>query len=425
MLRCSRAALRAAPPVKCPRGFKIEKVLAGVAVNDFVLAQHATATAYAYIGFPGMDALAVAERMLAAPQDQRYLHTVFGRKGVQCDLGMDLDFPFCPVQRGEKGFYDAEAIVIETVTRAMELYKTKLKSTAEIRPYVFTGQAPNKHSFHIHIQAADVCFADYTSAREIASEVNAELATQPIDMGVYRNHGMMRCAFCTKFGEPSRVLVPYRAEDTQLQSLLRPMFDMSEKELFAATLITRKKAATDAQPLRTYSALANKGVVYDERGSAIPNYLREEKKWMRWQEVLSAVKRLPVNTADSYKEWIRIGLALHSFGSGSEIFRVWLNFSARCPGKFKPEVCEKSWAVFGQRPDCHNWRRGYLYICRTLPKELGISTSRSKKGPPGSGMPASGAPAPSGGSGGAPRPAPSRPAGSTRRGRRPSVDASP
>ena len=113
----------------------------------------------------------------------------------------------------------------------------------------------------------------------------------------------------------------------------------------------------------------SKQVEYDEHGNSVPAFLKESKKWARFGEAVAAVKRLPSTAAEEYATWIRVGLALHSFGNDAHIKAHWDAFSMRSPHKFNAEVNKGLWEYFGSRPNCFNWRRGYNYLVHTLRRQ--------------------------------------------------------
>jgi P4 family phage/plasmid primase-like protien len=48
--------------------------------------------------------------------------------------------------------------------------------------------------------------------------------------------------------------------------------------------------------------------------------------------------------ADDYFDWLRVGLAIHSIGS--HLLDIWIDFSKKCPKKYKENECVKVWKTF-------------------------------------------------------------------------------
>jgi hypothetical protein len=69
--------------------------------------------------------------------------------------------------------------------------------------------------------------------------------------------------------------------------------------------------------------------------------------------VRAAVAALPGDWADSYggergnTAWLGVGMALHDWDTGRGL-PIWKEFSATCPSKYDPAVCDEKWTTFTQ-----------------------------------------------------------------------------
>jgi hypothetical protein len=373
---------------------------------------------YHFASYRGHDASTIAKRLLAIPEAERCIHAVFGRSRMPVDFFCDVDLPlFNPaaaqaasivaaaaaspgdaaaeqaadgIDLGEptaaaKKPYTGESIVMDVVAAANDLLLRHLGAAAS-QVVVLDGSGPGgaeaagKFSYHVHMRCDGAAFSDYRSVGEVASEINQRIGVQALDLGIYRPNGMLRTAFTTKYSARERVLRRMEARDTGLQQLLAPMHkEMDDTHVLGMSLVARTdefaahvRDGKDGQaPLRLADVVPRKSkAATDEHGNAVPAHLAETKKRMRFVEVIGKLQKLPPVVAENYDMWIRVGLALHAFGSEGEIFNHWVMFSSRCRVKFDLHQCERQWAYFGRRPDCHNWRRGYNYIMRALPRQL-------------------------------------------------------
>ncbi|CUG87050.1 primase-like protein, putative [Bodo saltans] len=115
---------------------------------------------------------------------------------------------------------------------------------------------------------------------------------------------------------------------------------------------------------------------YDKQGRPIPAFFMERVKPKRFREALKSVHALPSTAAEPYDQWIRVGLALHNFGSEDRNFEEWVQFSVRAPHKFSRETCRSMWDKFQRHPDHQNWARGYNYLTKSIWRELGIANAQ-------------------------------------------------
>ena len=143
------------------------------------------------------------------------------------------------------------------------------------------------------------------------------------------------------------------------------------------------RAATEAAGLAAAAGSSSKpsGAQLDGQGRPIPSFLKEEKKWQRFAEAVTRLRKLPSSYSENYDSWIRIGLSLHAFGHDDHILDEWVQFSSRSRSKFSIAVCKRYWEIFARREDPYNWRRGYYYITRKTQVHTGISGGHSITAP--------------------------------------------
>ena len=398
-------------------------------LGSAIVAPGVGSTAFSYIGFRNVPPLEVAKCLLLIPEDRRQFHTVVGRDKHYCDYYADIDLPTATAAEGE-----------ETLLRVLDRLDGSLRSL-DFGKYDLMVLESNhtagksvvgtaKRSYHIHLRGSESCFEDYRAPRAISENINMSIGSAVIDVGCYHQGGSLRTAFSAKAGPTAATnrFLPLQASDSELQRRLREMLELPPDAVLERSLVTRdvravkgtmpptvspapsksstKNKSTEvemqqphspallsAAPLRIFNArggvvgeLNKRGtkglrkVCVDAAGQAVPRFLREDVKWLRYKMALEKLHSLPSGAAADYNIWVRVGLALHNFGTEGFLYREWLRFSMKCPEKFDRDACEKKWKQFGEdnrgsalHPDHEreNWRRGYNYLTSTVWRSLG------------------------------------------------------
>ncbi len=107
---------------------------------------------------------------------------------------------------------------------------------------------------------------------------------------------------------------------------------------------TEQKKATQKEKLIDYY---NKmPTVHIVTTSAYENMRRAQK----------LVEMLSIDRANSYKQWIDVGIALHNVDF--TLLHTWIQFSKKCGDKYKPGECENLWGKFGK----YGYALGTLYM---------------------------------------------------------------
>jgi hypothetical protein len=352
---------------KLVRNLRLDTVLQAAAKTDIVLAKQEGPSMFSFLAFTGLGSRGVVRRIFEIPESERHLHTVFGREGIACDLALDLDVQRCKEPKNHAGYYTGETILREVLDAVASHYTDVLGLTAP-DVVVLDGHSDKKHSYHVHVRHSDAYFFDYLAARDAAAIINSNLSVKVVDLGTFRKRGMLRVAYTPKFTEPKRILLPFVAQDAALKVMTKAMREMSEAQILERSLITNTATTDSMKVIKTKQGKS--ATEYDEFGAVIPKFLLENKKWQRYGEAVASVKRMPPQASEDYNVWIRVGLALHSFGHEPHILALWKDMSARCRSKYNPQVNENLWEMFAKRPHCYNWRRGYNYLMHTAQGQL-------------------------------------------------------
>ena len=405
-------------------------------LGSAIVAPGAGTSAYSYLGFRDVSPSDVAKCLLLIPEGRRQFHTVCGRDKHHCDFFADIDLPTASSAEGE-GILLQVLDRIDGSLRALDFGKYELM-VLESNHTAGLSTASTKRSYHLHVRGVESCFEDFRAPRALAENINMSIGSAVIDTGCYRQSGSLRTAFSAKAGPTASYnrFMPMQAHDAELKRRLLEMSDMSPDHILERSLVTRdiravkgtlpptpsvtvstpaapkkgkkgaKKASASAQeqqgdivatthvpgPLRIFNGRGGvvgemnkrgtKGlrkVCVDAAGQAVPRFFREEVKWLRYKMAIEKLHALPSAAAADYGVWVRVGLALHNFGTESFLYREWLRFSMKCPEKFDRDACEKKWKQFGQEsrtsalnPDFEkeNWRRGYNYLTSTVWRDI-------------------------------------------------------
>eukprot|EP00758_Cryptobia_borreli_P005806 Tbor_TRINITY_DN4990_c0_g1::TRINITY_DN4990_c0_g1_i1::g.9679::m.9679 len=259
---------------------------------------------YSYMGLKDTSVKEVAQCLLLLPDHLRHFHTLCARDETPLDFYADIDLP-------DHNTEEAEEVILQITDRLF----AKLQALKFGNFHTVLLESPNrqqKKSFHLHIRGEDSCFVDFQAPRAIAMDINRQLRKDALDLGCYRRHGTLRCAFSSKMDEgeftndtsdntiPKHLsaasdimdnvryshnysnnyftnhLVPYRAKDPELQGRLRTMFDLSPEQIMEVSLVIRqqpnmnvkKKLRDKIMPLRLFSAIGGVNVIGNSRASS-------------------------------------------------------------------------------------------------------------------------------------------------------------
>lgn len=370
--------------LRSQRSFRLDRVAASVGESDIIVAVQNTTKGFSFIGFPGVARDDVAQRLAHVPLSAHHFHSVCGRERSVCDFYADVDLD--PTDKGEP-------ILHKIVTTVERLFATHTRASEPLTVSILSGTTPEKQSYHVHIRSPTCAFEDFGVVRRVAESINDDLAHDAIDLACYREQGMLRCAFSRKAGV-SVPMLPYEPTDPALSKFTASTKGLSISEVLALSLITRPpQAAPSLKIIKTTAKClprprgeeeidlgVNGGV--EKRNSMFPttsDYLRESAKWIRYAQATHAVRTLPLAATADFARWVRVGLALHSFGNDEKAFREWMKFSSRSPEKYRVEVCEKKWREFQRRPEAFNWRRGFNYLTKTVWRECCIAPPPMKR----------------------------------------------
>ncbi|KAF5826160.1 hypothetical protein DUNSADRAFT_4490 [Dunaliella salina] len=83
-------------------------------------------------------------------------------------------------------------------------------------------------------------------------------------------------------------------------------------------------------------------------------------------EVQALVDLLSPDRAENYDSWIKVGWCLHNIGQN--LIDLWIEFSKRCPHKFKAGECEHIWSIY-MRDDRLNIGSLHLWARQDSPYE--------------------------------------------------------
>lgn len=408
---------------KLVRAFRADQVLTKIAPTDFMYAVQSAPNLFSFVAQRDASSLEVARNILSIEQNDRCVHAFFGRHKVPCDFYADIEFPTherymanlrmtegligatspekeqaaAAAGRGKKK-YMGEEIVIDVIKASTAILQERFSMKPSVIALFDGGATADKYSYHLHMRCDKAAFADFSVLQEVFSEVNFAVGIDAIDLACCRPNGMLRMGFTPKFSDKSRMMLPMRTtSDAELARLIQPMQELSQEQLVAMTLVSRLdelralsgaggsaslnaegsfSSSSDFKLVTAAGGRTKKKKQYDASGRAIEAHLQDDKKPARFREVCGRLHQMPLFVADDYNTWVRIGLSMHSFGPDPAAYQHWLQFSAKSPTKFDPQVCEKYWQIFARRPDCYNWRRGYLYIMKTL-----STTSKGQRQP--------------------------------------------
>lgn len=428
--------------------------------------------------------LLLAQRLLLFPDAMRHFHALCGRENVPCDFYADVDLPGESPDEGERllleiltylevrlpgvGFTDPFFLILsnETPSRDKVSYHIHARSMSVLqecrdaigerrrggggaaaprkaRPRRKTAVAATRTSDSGPLESADadvddddavnvvgsatsatprlIAFQDYRAVKLIADEVNQTLGRTVLDMGTYRAHGMLRCAYSAKVpasaeasAHPKRLLPLVQAKDAALQNKLRHMESylrtITDPEILEMTFCHRLTPdAETAKMVRQHAAqlpsmvsvplaevddcalpllaptrprvklirsrhiLGPQGAQaqeFDAYGNIVSPFLTEAAKWRRYKTVIEKMRNITPRASESFDTWVRVGLALHNFSNEDHVFEEWVRFSLRCPQKYSREACRKKWVQFERNPDALNWRRGFNYLNSTVWRQV-------------------------------------------------------
>ena len=404
MSRIARGVFVAHDPAKVEtisgspaRSYRLTQVVDQVTDEDAILACREGQALFSFWGYRGLRREALAKRILEMDADEKAaMYSVYGRVNVPCDFFAMINVPhysgktdgdaFCD---GPKTEYTGETLLEMAIKLTKEHCFNRLKVPEQPRILIIDGKNPHKHVYHLHIQFQSSAFKDYRAVRDAATAINAEAEFQLFDIAVYQANAIKSLA-CTKLSTGPATIFQPESERSPLALLLKSHKSLSwpdAVEALAASFSFRSATErfsfspgpaegddadrpAEYNPDKSFTIHLLKGdksrTTVGPNGEMIPAYLADNKKWQRFGECVAAIRRLPASDAEAYDTWIRVGLALHSFGNESHIFDHWVNFSQRCPHKFSLQACQRYWGIFSKRPECFTWRRGFNYLTRTV-----------------------------------------------------------
>lgn len=394
------------------RSYRLDVVQQKMTRGGIILAKQENEETFSFVGFEGLPYLAVATRLMLLPEEHRTFHVVCSTGGP-CDFYGDIDLPATTSDKIVTELLDAAVNEVTTLmSSACERMQQRAAKQQQIAafagPEVLLLRNPNpaKKSLHLHMSFPHLCFEDYVGVRAVAEHINAKVSLALFDLHCYRSKGMLRLPFNGKSRRQNDahearhslepvLSFPPSAEGNRLRSATASSAALSRPQIVSKAFCLREeyaltkpslwkelKGAAHAVPRGTlFPNVASRGssrpAEFDEAGRKIPAFLAEATKPRRYQEVVKSVRSMPTRCADHYDQWIRVGLALHNFGSEDKYFEEWVTFSLRCPNKFSRESCRKMWNKFVRHPDHTNWRRGYNYLTKTIYREMGVTRSTS------------------------------------------------
>jgi phage/plasmid-associated DNA primase len=79
------------------------------------------------------------------------------------------------------------------------------------------------------------------------------------------------------------------------------------------------------------------------------------------QEIRELLSCFSMTRTDDYDQWICVGIYLYIYSP--ELLPIWQEFSAQCPKKYDPDVCELKWATFKDNPLIKQFTKAKLRSC--------------------------------------------------------------
>lgn len=375
MLRVSRAVLQAQKAVMI-KSYKIVDLTAQCSAHDAIFARKMPKGGCQFFAWPGVSHAQASSAILAMPAHLQTVHAMFGRNGTPMDLCADID---CPVPQSLGSVQEITDFQNKTVQETARTLREIIKSEGHEVETQVCLQSPNlkKASFHLHIRLKDTAFEDYRSVLGFLQPHKDKIPH--VDLQIFRTNGMLRMHKSKKENLQSQMTLfaPATVSAIPMTDPLAAQYSLCIREANSFRNVITKVPQVTFSSTFVQGAAAGCGVL-PQQGLNEPTLIPRTKT-----EALENAKQWALAATEedvgSWKKWIGVGYALHrvarqyhntsvaSFEGRTpeqELLRVWVEISKRCPSKFVPGDCEKSWATFKDDASPDGWWTSYKSLHR-------------------------------------------------------------